>query len=393
MLTKVLALFFCVGAISYAAAQATRPAAKPAAPQKSGAAQKPGAARERTPAEQARDEWNRGAVAYRSGRFAEAQQHFERVRQLDPKFKDVRLYIARSIAQQYRPGVEEPENAAKGEQAVAAYEALLADEPANDDAFKSLVGLLTQMRSPERVREVVLRRANDASLPAAKRVAAVMSLATAELKCSQEVTQRKENREVVAATEQGAKPTVKYKMPADGGDFYRAQQCATNGLAYVEHALQVAPDDVTALSQRAGFLRELSRLAEMEGNTGQKEFYDSQHAQTAERLKAFGVQTEPANPPATPPDPADGAGKSADAEAGLPVGVPECDQYLAVFESCVKEKIPESMRATLLNSINQSRRSWRQTATTPQARDNLARTCGTMREQARQAFAGYGCVF
>jgi TonB family protein len=307
MLRKALALFFCVGAVSYAAAQTPKPGAKPTT-----ATARPAATR--TPAQEARDEWNRGAVAYRAGKFVEAQKHFERVRQLDPKFKDVRLYIARAIAQQYRPGVEDADNVAKGEEGVAAFEALLRDEPANDDAFRSLLQLLTNMRSPDRVREVVLRRVNDATLPVSKRADLLLSLASSDLKCAHEVTER--NKETAA--EPGNKGPVKYKMPADGGDFYRAQQCAASGLNYTEHALQLAPDHTPTLTARAGLLRELAKLSEMEGNTGQKEFYDAQHAEVRERLRGLGVDVAP-GAAQTPPAEAAPAQTDAGGSAATPV--------------------------------------------------------------------------
>jgi tetratricopeptide (TPR) repeat protein len=392
MLTKTLfRVLLCgvsAGAISYAATQAPPRGAKPAPPPK------PAAQRQRTPTEQARDEWNRGAVAYRAGRFAEARRHFERVRELDPKMKDVRLYIVRSIHQQYRPGVEDAENIARGEEAVTAYEALLADEPANDDAFKGLVGLLGQMRSPERLRDAVMRRANDASLPVAKRVEALMPLAAADLKCSRDVTER--NKE--AAAEQAGKTTTRYKMPADTGEFYRAQQCATNGLGYVEQALQLAPDETRALTTRAGFLRELSKLAEMEGNTGQKDFYDAQHAEMAQRLRGLGLlpPAGSANAAAGLPSEDVAAPGNADGNAAAadgPIGIPECDQYLAAYESCLTEKVPESARAMFGTSLTQMRKSWRQAAATPANREGLVRACTVAREQARQSLATYGCVF
>ena len=358
----------------------------------------PKAAAPKTPAQEARDEWNRGAVAYRTGKYADAQRHFERVRQLDPQFKDVRLYIARSLAQQYRTGPDGAENPAKGEEAVAAYEALLADEPANDDAFRGLVALLTQMRAPERVRDAVLRRANDDALPAPKRVEALMSVSTPELKCSQAVTGRPENREM--GGEQGARRVVKYKMPADTGEFYRAQQCATAGLGYVDHALQIAPEDAKALGQRLGFLNELAILSDMEGNTGQKDFYRSQQAEVMERLRALGVTPPPAQVVGGKPESGgdgDGAPDPARGEnaAGpdLPVGVAECDQYITAYQVCVMEKVPEGQRATVQASLNRMRANWRRTAATPEGREGLAQTCRAAREQARQTFSAYGCIF
>jgi TonB family protein len=309
MFLRVTALFFSALFFSaVGAAQTARPGAKP------GPASKPAAKRQRTPAEEARDEWNRGAVAYRTGKFADAQRHFERARELDPKMKDVRLYIARSIQRQYRPGVEDPENVAKAEAAVAAFEAILAEDPGHDDALRSLVALFGQMRQEERARAAMLRRANDASVPLPKRADALLGLAGTDWKCAQEITERKEHKE---SAEQGGKVSVKYKMPADVGEFYKAQQCATNGLMLAEQAVQLAPESIPAWTSKVNLLQELAKLAEMEGNPSQKEFYTQQRAEAAERRRALGggqivepgvVAVPSATDAAAQPSAADGAG-------------------------------------------------------------------------------------
>jgi len=314
MTTRALVLLGVVlGALAPAAAQ-TRPGAQQTKPAqaKPGAQAKP-APRERTPAQQARDEWNRGSIAYRAGRYAEARAHFERARELDPKLENVRLYIARSIARQYRQGDPSPENVAKGEEAVAAYEALLADEPANDDAFRSLYQLHVLMGNEERARDLLLRRANDATAPPAKRAEIFFGLAAREHKCAFEVTERKENKESVG---EAGKQTVRYKMPADVSQFYRAQQCAMSGLEFAEQATQLAPESAAAWSHKANLARELAKLAEMEGNVGQKEFYEQQHAAAQERYRALGGRPEapaaltPPNVVAPPPDPPIGGAAS-----------------------------------------------------------------------------------
>ncbi|HWW76608.1 MAG TPA: hypothetical protein VNZ44_14525, partial [Pyrinomonadaceae bacterium] len=71
-----------------------------------------------TNAEDARRELNEGGRAYRYGKFAEAEQHFRRALELDPEGKNTRVFIARAAQQQYKPGLDTPENVAAGEHAV-----------------------------------------------------------------------------------------------------------------------------------------------------------------------------------------------------------------------------------------------------------------------------------
>ena len=65
-----------------------------------------------TGAAEARKELDLGARAYRAGRFDEAEQRFRRSLELDPEGKNTRLYLARAVRQQYKPGDQTPENLA-----------------------------------------------------------------------------------------------------------------------------------------------------------------------------------------------------------------------------------------------------------------------------------------
>jgi hypothetical protein len=89
-------------------------------------------------------------------------------------------------------------------------------------------------------------------------------------------------------------------------------------------------------------------------------------------------------------DPKAGANAAA---AGDSVGVAECDQYLAAYESCLKEKVPAAARDMLKSSFESTRASWRQAAATPEGRAGLAQACKAARDSARQAMASYGCQF
>ena len=142
-------------------------------------------------AEEARKELNLGARAYRDGRFEEAERRFRRALELDPSQKNAPLFIARAVQQQYKPGVQTPENLAAGERAVAAYQEILAKDPANEDAYKAVLFLYGQMKNDDKVRELLLARANDFSLPNDKRAEAFVILASKGWQCSYDVTEQK----------------------------------------------------------------------------------------------------------------------------------------------------------------------------------------------------------
>src|SRR6267143_7159370 len=74
----------------------------------------------------AKNQLNEAARAYREGHFEEAEQHSRRALELDPTDKTALSFIARTIHAQYRAGVQTPENMAKANEAIQAYQQILA---------------------------------------------------------------------------------------------------------------------------------------------------------------------------------------------------------------------------------------------------------------------------
>ena len=82
----------------------------------------------------AKNQLNEAAQAYREGRFVDAEQHSRQAAELDPNNKTAPMFIARTIHAQYRPGVQSPENIAKAQEAIQAYQALLDADPNHAEA-------------------------------------------------------------------------------------------------------------------------------------------------------------------------------------------------------------------------------------------------------------------
>ena len=255
-----------------------------------------------TNAEAARAELNAGARAYRDGNFAAAEEHFRRALELDPAQKNAPLFVARAVQQQYKPGDTTPENVAAGERAVAAYQDILNKDPQNEDAYKAILYLYSQMKNDEKVRELLLSRASDGSVPNEKRAEALVVLASQRWKCSYDITEQKENKTV---EENPDRAGFKYKMPADAGDFYKAQQCANEGLQLAEQAVALDENNPNALAYKANLLREAAKLAEMEGNQEQKAEYLRQYGEAMQtqmraareaRKRSGGDEQDPSAP-------------------------------------------------------------------------------------------------
>jgi len=101
-----------------------------------------------------------------------------------------------------------------------------------------------------------------------------------------------------------------------------------------------------------------------------------------------GASAQRAATPATPP----AATPPASATVADSTGVPECDDYLSKYQACVDSKVPEAARATLRQSLDQTRAAWRSAMTTPGGKNGMAAACTQARDAAKTSMAAYGCT-
>ena len=84
---------------------------------------------------------------------------------------------------------------------------------------------------------------------------------------------------------------------------------------------------------------------------------------------------------------------STTASAGDKIGVPECDDFIAKYESCVSGKVPEMARAQYQSAVKQWKESWKKLAENPQTKGTLAAACKQAAEQQAAALKSFGCTF
>ena len=114
----------------------------------------------------AKNQLNEAAKAYREGHFPEAEQHSRRAAELDPNNKTAPMFIARTIHAQYRPGVQSPENIAKAQEAITAYQDLLQRNPQDEEAYKAIAYLYEATHQDDKLRQwITSRAASDSAAP------------------------------------------------------------------------------------------------------------------------------------------------------------------------------------------------------------------------------------
>ena len=229
----------------------------------------------------AKNQLNEAARAYHEGHFEEAEQYSRKAFELDPNSKTAPIFIARTIHAQYRQGVQSPENLAKANEAIQAYQTILQRDPKNEEAYKAIAYLYGAIKDDEKLRSWISSRATDAAAPPERRAEAYIVLASKDWDCSFKITELPTNKTMSLGA--GNKATITYKKPQNQQDFETAQACVKRGLEEVENAIKFDPNNESAWSYKTNLLIEASRLAEMDGKLDQKAIYDKQREEAQKR--------------------------------------------------------------------------------------------------------------
>ena len=126
------------------------------------------------------------------------------------------------------------------------------------------------------MKEWIVQRAANVSLPNDKRAEAFVVLASKDWDCSYRITELPANK---VTTVDGN--TLSHRMPKDRVEFERAQDCANRALEMANMAITLTPENESAWSYKTNILLELEKLAEMLGQVQHTEL----HRQYEEALR------------------------------------------------------------------------------------------------------------
>jgi tetratricopeptide (TPR) repeat protein len=229
-----------------------------------------------------KNQLNEAARAYREGRFPEAEQHSREAAALDPDNKTAPMFIARTIHAQYRPGVQSPENIKKAQEAIDAYQQILAKNPQDEEAYKAIAYLYGAIKEDDKLKQWISQRAANEAAEPEKRAEAYVVLASKNWDCSFKITELPTNK-ITTIDQASNKATVSYKKPAEQKDFNQAQMCVKQGLSEAENAIKFDPNNESAWSYKTNLLLEASKLAEMDGQAEQKAQYQKDYEAALKR--------------------------------------------------------------------------------------------------------------
>lgn len=238
----------------------------------------------------AKNQLNEAARAYREGNFPQAEEHSRRAAELDPDNKTAPMFIARTIHAQYRPGVQTPENIAKANEAIAAYQKLLERNPKDEEAYKAIAYLLGAVKEEAKLRDWIAARAANEDAEPEKRAEAYIVLASKDWDCSFKITELPSNK--VTTIDANNRATVSYKKPSDQKDFDTAQKCVRQGLAEAESAIKFDPNNESAWSYKTNLLLEAAKLAEMDNKPDVKADYQKQYEAALQRTTELNAASQ-----------------------------------------------------------------------------------------------------
>jgi tetratricopeptide (TPR) repeat protein len=201
--------------------------------------------------------------------------------------------------------VQSPENIAKAQQAIDAYQEILKRNPNDEEAYKAIAYLYGAIKEDAKLRQwITARAANDSAEPE-KRAEAYIVLASKDWDCSFKITELPTNK-TTTIDQSNNRATVSYTKPKDTKEFDQAQKCVTQGLAEAENAIKFDPNNESAWSYKTNLLLEASKLAEMDGKADQKAQYQKDYEAALKRTTELSVanqkrKEEEAKQAASPP--------------------------------------------------------------------------------------------
>ena len=199
---------------------------------------------------QARDQLNKGVQSYKSAKYEEAIDHFQKAVSLDPGLINARLYLATAYAQQYIPGADTEDNNRMAQQAIDQYKAVLERDPKNVNSVKGIAYLYLQMKKFEEAKQYYRKASElDPNDPEAYYSIGVIDW-------TQSYQPRMEERSKL-----GLKPEEPLKdKKVCNALRQKVQDIIQDGVSMLEKALQLRPDYDDAMAYMNLLYRERADL-------------------------------------------------------------------------------------------------------------------------------------
>jgi len=240
-----------------------------------------------------------GATAYKERKFQVAEQLFRKTVEIDPNADTMegataQLFLARTLHSEY---ISDRKNEVKAQEAIQAYEKVLAKNANDQGSFKALASLMDSLGRKDESLKLITERASNTNVKPEYRAEAYTSLSARQYSCANEISDVEPVKKTV---KKDGKDVYQYTKPEKPEDFEKLKTCAEEGTKLVQQAVDLEPADVqqmkgldlksltpaqieakqevlrifsSAWSYKANLLYQKMRIAEMEGNTADKDSF------------------------------------------------------------------------------------------------------------------------
>lgn len=103
---------------------------------------------------EARDQLNKGVQAYKSAKYEQAIDHFQKAVSLDPTYPMTRVYLATAYAQQVVPDLKTPENMKNANLAIDSFEKVLQKDPNDINSLKGIASLYFEIDDYDKAKKM-----------------------------------------------------------------------------------------------------------------------------------------------------------------------------------------------------------------------------------------------
>ncbi|CAN5793814.1 hypothetical protein BH20ACI4_BH20ACI4_10850 [soil metagenome] len=227
-----------------------------------------------------------GAEAYKARKFPAAEALFREAVSRDPdgetpEGKTAQVFLARTLHSRY---ISKREDKAVAEEAIGEYKKVLNQNPGDQSSFKAVANLYENLGLQNEWQAWVTERANNEQVSGESRAEALVSLAAKQYSCANDIS---DNEPVKKTVQKDGKPVFEFTKPENEADLNKLKECAQKGLELANKAVEFNPNSDSAWSYKANLLVQKMRIAEMEGNTEEKDKIKTEADAAKDRFTAL----------------------------------------------------------------------------------------------------------
>ena len=227
-----------------------------------------------------------GAEAYKARKFQIAEGLFRDAISRDPngetaEGKTAQVFSARTLHSKF---ISNRGERAAAEEAIGEYKKVLSHNPNDQSSFKAVANLYENLGMQNEWQAWVTERADNEQTSGENRAEALVSLAAKQYSCANDIS---DNDPVKKTVEKDGKPVFEFTKPENEADFNKLKECAQKGLELANKAVELNPNSDSAWSYKANLLVQKMRIAEMEGNTQEKDNIKTEADAAKERFTAL----------------------------------------------------------------------------------------------------------